>query len=89
MLAAGIVLDTFAGEAGVGEGGEEEMTGGYFYRYLYCSGPFLSTEFLSQHTNMRMRIRNVRTYTYIHLEHSYWLFSNMIGHLQGPKSCRN
>ena len=35
MLAAGIVLDTFAGEAGEGEGGEEEMTGGYFYCYFY------------------------------------------------------
>ena len=39
MLAAGIVQDTFAGEAGEGEGGEEETTGGYFYR----SGWFLST----------------------------------------------
>ena len=28
--AAGIVQDTFAGEAGEGEGGEEETTGGYF-----------------------------------------------------------
>ena len=27
MLGAGIVQDTFAGEAGEGEGGEEEMTG--------------------------------------------------------------
>ena len=26
MLAAGIVQDTFAGEAGEGKGGEEEMT---------------------------------------------------------------
>ena len=33
MLAAGIVQDTFAGEAGEGEGGEEETTGGYFYFY--------------------------------------------------------
>ena len=32
MLAAGIVQDTFAGEAGEGEGSEEEMTRGYFYR---------------------------------------------------------
>ena len=33
MLAAGIVQDTFAGEAGEGEseGGEVETTGGYFY----------------------------------------------------------
>ena len=32
MLAAGI------GETGEGEGGEEEITGGYFYRYFYRSG---------------------------------------------------
>ena len=32
MLAAGIVQDTFAGEA---EEGEEEMTGDYFYCYFY------------------------------------------------------
>ena len=31
-LAAGIVQDTFSGEAGEGEGDEEETTGGYFYR---------------------------------------------------------
>ena len=32
MLAAGIVKDRFAGEAGEGErGGEVETTGGYFY----------------------------------------------------------
>ena len=35
MLAAGIVQDTFAGEAVEGEGGEEETTGGYFYCYCY------------------------------------------------------
>ena len=35
MLAAGIVQDTFAGEAGEGEVGEEETTGGYFYCYFY------------------------------------------------------
>ena len=38
MQAAGIVHDMFAGEAGEGEGGKEEMTGGYFYRYFYRSG---------------------------------------------------
>ena len=38
MQAAGIVLDTFAGEAGEGKGGEEEITGGYFYCYFYRSG---------------------------------------------------
>ena len=31
MLAAGIVQDTFAGEAEEGEGDEEEMTEGYLY----------------------------------------------------------
>ena len=35
VLAAGIVQDKFAGEAIQGEGGEEEMTGGYFYCYFY------------------------------------------------------
>ena len=35
MLAAGIVQDTFVGEAVEGEGGEEETTGGYFYWYFY------------------------------------------------------
>ena len=35
MLAAGIVQDTFAGEAVEGEGGEEETTGCYFYFYWY------------------------------------------------------
>ena len=34
MLAAGIVQDTFAGEAVEGEGGKEETTGGYFYWYI-------------------------------------------------------
>ena len=38
MLVGGIVgtvQDTFAGEPGEGEGGEEEETGSYFYRYFY------------------------------------------------------
>ena len=35
FVAAGIVQDTFAEEAGEGEGGEEETTGGYFYCYFY------------------------------------------------------
>ena len=68
-LAAGIVQDTFAGEAGEGGGVEEETTGGYFYCYFYRSGwkffRFLALEFLSQKTNTRMRIRNLCTYTYI------------------------
>ena len=41
-LAAGIVQDTFAGEAEEGEGGEEETTGGYFYRSWLEILPFLS-----------------------------------------------
>ena len=35
MLAAGIVQNTFSGEAGESEGGEEKTTGGYFYCYFY------------------------------------------------------
>ena len=35
MLAAGIVEDTFAGEAEEGEAGEKETTGGYLYCYIY------------------------------------------------------
>ena len=31
----GAVQDTFAGEPGEGEGGEEEATGSYFYWYFY------------------------------------------------------
>ena len=35
MLVAGIVQDTFVGEAVEDEEGEEETTGGYFYCYFY------------------------------------------------------
>ena len=60
--AAGRVQDSCVGEAGEGERGEEEMTGGYFYRYFYRSGKkvfrFLVLEFLWQNTHTRMRIRN-------------------------------
>ena len=38
MLAAGIVQEMFAGEAGEGEGGEEETAGDYCYCYFYRSG---------------------------------------------------
>ena len=34
MLTAGIVQDRFVGEAVEGEGGEEEITGGYFLQLL-------------------------------------------------------
>ena len=40
MLAAGVVQDTFAGEAGEDEGGEEDATGGYFY--CYFTGTFIA-----------------------------------------------
>ena len=66
MLAAGIVQDTFAGEAGEGErGGEVETTEGYFYHPVGNSSRFVAIEFLSQITNTRTCIRNVRTYVYI------------------------
>ena len=62
-LAADIVPNVFAGE---GEEGEEETIGG-----LYHSGwkffRYLALEFLSQNTNTRMRIRNIRMYTYIYI----------------------
>ena len=68
-LAAGVLLDMFAGEAGEGEELEEETTAGYFYRYLYCSGMkfvrFLALEFISQNTNTRMYTRNIHMYIYI------------------------
>ena len=68
MLAAGIVQDTFAGEAGEGERGDEvETTGGYFYHPARNSSRFVAIEFLSQITNTRTRIRNVRTYIYIYI----------------------
>ena len=58
MLAAGIVQDTFIGEAVEGEGGEEETTGGYFYCYFYTGTftarlevfRFLALEFNSHNT---------------------------------------
>ena len=51
MLAAGVVQDTFVGEAVEGKGGEEETTGGYFLVLLLLvllplrlkSLPFLSS----------------------------------------------
>ena len=54
MLAAGIVQDTFSGKAGEGEGGEEEMTGSYFYRFFR----FLALEFVWQNTHTHMAIIN-------------------------------
>ena len=67
MLAAGIVQDTFAGEAGEGKrGGEVETTGGYFYHPVGNSSRSVAIEFLSQITNTRTRIINVRTYVYIY-----------------------
>ena len=48
-------------------GGEVETTGGYFYRPAGNSSCFVVIEFLSQITNTRMSIRNVRTYIYIYI----------------------
>ena len=67
MLAAGIVEDTFAGKAGEGERGRRS---GDDWRLLSTtlagnSSCFVAIEFLSQITNARTRIRNVRTYVYI------------------------
>ena len=69
MLAAGIVRDTFAGEAGQGEQGR---ISGDDWRLLLPtragnSSRFIAFEFLSQITNTRTRIRNVRTYVYIYI----------------------
>ena len=67
ILGAGIVQDTFAGKAGEGEhGGEVETTGGYFYHPARNSSRFIAIEFLSQITNTRTRIRDVRTYIRIY-----------------------
>ena len=67
MLAAGIVQDTFAEEAGECDGGEEETTGGHFYHSGWKFFHFLALEFLSQNTNTRTHIRNIRMYTYIYI----------------------
>ena len=66
MLAAGINQDTFAGEAGEGEGGKEEMTGDYFYCYvLLVLLPLrlerLALEFHLQNTKSLIRFKNRRT----------------------------
>ena len=81
MLAAGIVQDTFAGEAVEGEGGEDETTGGYFY--CYSTGTFtaqarksrfLAPAFNSRNTHAHMRIRNRRTYI-LHTSPAHCTFS--------------
>ena len=56
MLAAGVVLDTFAGEAGEGE--PRRLSGDE------ATKAFVAIEFLSQITNTLTRIRNVRTYVH-------------------------
>ena len=61
MLAASIVQDTFAGEAREGErGGEVGTTGDYFYHPAGNSSRFVAIQFLSQITNARTHISNVR-----------------------------
>ena len=64
-MLAGIVQDTFAGEAGEGERGRRS---GDNWRLLLPPEPEIlpvsvAIEFLSQITNMRTHIRNVRMYT--------------------------
>ena len=56
MLAAGVVQDTFAGEAGEGE--PRRLSGDE------ATKAFVAIEFLSQITNTLTRIRNVRTYVH-------------------------
>ena len=73
MLAAGIVQDMFAREAGEGERGRRS---GDDWRLLLPPGQeilpisshFVAIEFLSQITNTRIRIRNAHTYTYIYIK---------------------
>ena len=79
MLAAGIVQDTFAGEA---VESEEETTGGYFYCYSTCTftaqarkSRFLALKFNSQNTHAHMRIRNRRMYVHnTYLPRSLYIF---------------
>ena len=64
-MLAGIVQDTFAGEAG---DGERRRRSGDDWRLLLPPEPEIlpvsvAIEFLSQITNMRTLIRNVRMYT--------------------------
>ena len=78
MLAAGIVQDTSAGEAGKGERGRR--SGGLEATSTTRAGNSsrsVAIEYLSQITNMRTRIRNVRTYIYIfitYLPRSLYIF---------------
>ena len=67
ILAAGIVQDTFAGEKleKASAGGEVEATSTARAGNSSCF--VLAIEFLSQITNTRTRIRNVRTYIYIYI----------------------
>ena len=67
-LAAGIVLDTFVEEAGEGEGVEEETTGGYLYRYFYCSGgKFFRFLALNLYHKTLTRACVSEMYVYIHI----------------------
>ena len=78
ILAAGIMQDTFTGEAGEGE---RRRRSGDDWRLLLPTWPgilpVLAIEFLSHITNTRTRIRNVRTYIYIfitYLPRSLYIF---------------
>ena len=71
---ADIVQYMFAGEAGEGEGDEEEMTGGSFYHYLPLwleILPFLSTSIsIARHSyaHMYQKLTYVYMYIYLYLE---------------------
>ena len=68
MLAAGIVQGRFAGETGEGEGERRREDDWRLLLPLWLEIlPFLALEFLSQNTSMRMRIKNIRKYTYIYI----------------------
>ena len=70
MLAAGIVQDTYAGEAGEGERGRRSEDDWRLLLRTTWAGNFsrfVAIEFLSQITNIRTHIRNIRTYVYIYL----------------------
>ena len=72
-LAAGIVQDSLLEKLEKTSAGcEVETTGGYFCGRIGNSSRFLAIEFLSQITNTRTRIRNVRTYVRI-----YTLYENL------------
>ena len=67
MLAASIMQDTFAGEAAGAEVKRRRLEATSTAR-AGNSSSFVAIEFLSQITNTRMRIRNIRMHTYIYIQ---------------------